>query len=228
MLVHPLFNALPEDSRRTLTQQARMVTLKKGEILAEVGQRCSDVFVVSNGKIRLDSGDADMERAATGFLTSLDIYVEDITVDSYAMQSTLVAVLNSTVQLVPLGLFRAIGAQHPELFIRALELVSIRAQSLRMQLRRLTTQDAEVVIGRALYELSDEGPGGLRVLNKRITQTALASYVGMSREQVNKKMREFELKGLIRRVDDGYELDAVFAHTNLLADSTAALELLAT
>lgn len=222
MFFHPLFQPLPDDVRRTLSQRSRMVTLKKGDVLAEAGQRCADVFLVSNGKVRVDSGDAGLPKATTGFLTAQDFFVEDVTADSYVLQSSLTAVLHSTVQLLPLPLLRNACLQHPQVLLAAIDLVNQRVQDLRKQLRRLTTQESEVVIGRALYELSDEGPNGRRILSRRITQTALASYVGMSREQVNKKMRELELKGLIRRVEEGYELDPAFAHTNVLAERTEA------
>lgn len=223
MIFHQLFQPLPEDVRRSLAQRRRIVTLKKGDVLAEAGQRCADVFLVSNGKIRIDSGDAGLPTATTGFLTSQEFFVEDVTVDAYVMQNTLTAVLHSTVQLLPLSAMRELCLRYPSVLLNSMDLVSERIQGLRKQLRRMTTQEAEVVIGRALYELSDEVAGGKRVLSKRITQTALASYVGMSREQVNKKMRELELKGLIRRVEDGYELDPAFAHTNVLAERTESL-----
>jgi CRP-like cAMP-binding protein len=128
--------------------------------------------------------------------------------------------LNSTVQAIPLVTLIGVSRKHPALIVNSIELVHRRAQDLRRQVRRINTQESEVVIGRALYELADEAPDGRRVLSKRVTQAELASYVGMSREQVNKKMRELEAKGLIRRTDDGYELDPAFSQTNILAERT--------
>jgi CRP/FNR family transcriptional regulator, cyclic AMP receptor protein len=217
MLFHPVFRILDDSSRAALERRTRLLTLKKGETLVAAQQTCRDCYVVVSGKLRIDSGE-DETKATTGFLNVLDIYVEELREPYFVAQNSLVAVLHTTVQAIPLDALRHSLETNPQLLLQSVDLVNSRVQSLRKQLRRLNTQEAEVVIGRALYELSDEGPGGSRIVNKRITQAALASYVGMSREQVNKKMRELEAKGLIRRVEDGFELDASFAHTRNLID----------
>jgi CRP/FNR family transcriptional regulator, cyclic AMP receptor protein len=217
MLLHPLFRDLPEDRRRELARVARMVMLKKGDVLVSANEVCRDVFLVLSGKLRVDTGGPDATNAATGFLVTNDIYTENFVDDTYTLQSTLVAVLNSTVQAFPLPTIAKLFRDYPNLLMQTFEVVNLRMQGLRKQLRRLANSPPEIVIGRALYELADADASGRRVLSKRITQGILANYVGMSREEVNRKMRELEQKGLIRRVEDGFELDSSFAQTNLLA-----------
>ncbi len=216
MLLHPLFAPVPDEQKRLLSMRSRIVTLKKGEVLAESGQTCYDLFMVVNGRLRVDRGEANGPQTATGHLVPMDLYCESLT-GAYVLENTLVAALNSTVQVIPLATFQQVARRHPEVLVKFVELVHLRTQDLRVQLRRIHTQDSEVVIGRAMFELSGTTEDGTHVLSKRVTQVELANYAGVTREQVNKKMREFEAKGLIRRVDDGYELDEKFSHTNMLA-----------
>lgn len=217
-MLHPLFAGLPEQDKALLSQRSRLITLRRGDVLIEAGQTSYEVYLVINGRLRVDRGEGIGTKSTTGFLNARDMYLETATGSCYVLSHSLVASLNSTVQATPLPLLQALARRYPAVLLHAIDLIHERAQNLRTQLRRMTTQESEVVIGRALYELADEQRDGRRVLNKRVTQQELAAYVGMSREQVNKKMRELESKGLLRRVEDGYELDSAFAQTHMLAE----------
>ena len=50
--------------------------------------------------------------------------------------------------------------------------------------------------------------------DKRISQSMIASYSGLSREVINKTMRDMEQRGLVRRDDQGVHVPANFASTD--------------
>ncbi|MET3464548.1 MULTISPECIES: helix-turn-helix domain-containing protein [Variovorax] len=53
-----------------------------------------------------------------------------------------------------------------------------------------------------LQQLMRLAPAGERGYDRRITQSVLASYSGLSREVLNKTMRDFEQCGLVCRDND--------------------------
>ncbi|WP_240204927.1 helix-turn-helix domain-containing protein [Variovorax sp. PDNC026] len=91
-----------------------------------------------------------------------------------------------------------------------------RMNTLRGQLRRISVHTAEDSVLRVLQQLTRLAPAGEQGYDKRITQSVIASYSGLSCEVVNRTMRDFELRGVMRRNDGGVHVVNDFA----TADST--------
>jgi hypothetical protein len=89
-----------------------------------------------------------------------------------------------------------------------------RMGMLRGQLRRISSLSAEVLVSRVLYELTQLAPTGSGGYDKRITQAVIASYSGLSREVVNKTMRDMENRGLVWRDEHGIHVPPDFASTD--------------
>lgn len=73
---------------------------------------------------------------------------------------------------------------------------------------------AEDLVMRVLYQLTRLAPVGPGGYDKRITQSVIASYSGLSREMVNKIMRTMESRGLVRRDEDGIHVTEDFVETD--------------
>ena len=88
-----------------------------------------------------------------------------------------------------------------------------RTAMLRKQLRRISSSSSEPLISRVLHELTQLAPidGGY---DKRITQAVIASYSGLSREQVNKTMRDFESRGLVKKDGHAIHVPSEFASSD--------------
>ena len=104
--------------------------------------------------------------------------------------------------------------KYPAITLELLELMTRRAALLRGQLRRIASSSSEKVVTRVLHELTQLAPAGTHGYDKRITQSIIASYSGLSREQVNKTIRNLESRGLIRKQDDGIEVPPSFQYTD--------------
>ncbi|MDQ0012916.1 CRP-like cAMP-binding protein [Variovorax boronicumulans] len=88
--------------------------------------------------------------------------------------------------------------------------------TLRGQFHRVSVLPAEDLALRVLQQLTRLAPAGQGGYDKRITQSVIASYSGLSREVVNKTMRDFELRGLVCREDDGVHVANDFATTDFV------------
>ena len=117
--------------------------------------------------------------------------------------------------------------RHPGVAMALLGLAMKRMSMLRGQMRRVTTLPSEDLVRRVLYQLTELAPASAGGYDKRISQSLIASYSGLSREVVNKTMRDMESRGLLRRDGDAVHVSPEFAATDFGAlppDSSAGRE----
>lgn len=214
MFLHPLLADLPGDEKTALVQLSKSVFVKRGDAVAQSGRVLDYMFIVGTGVLRVDTVGTDGVTSTTGFLGSEDVYLETILGDAQPSKSTIVAALNSSVYRVPLSALRVYMGKYPSFALRLLQMALDDQQRLRKQLRRITAASPEAVVGRTLYELSAVAGAGNHTVDKRITQSQIAAYAGLTRERVNRTMRDLESKGLIKRGNEGITVDTSFSSTD--------------
>ncbi|MDP9895032.1 CRP-like cAMP-binding protein [Variovorax boronicumulans] len=140
--------------------------------------------------------------------------------ESYIAQATLIAALPSSIYLIPIGVLHRLCTLYPQVAVGLLELAAKRIYMVHGQMRRISSLSPIELVGRVLHELTHLAPAGPSGCDKRIIQALIASYVGLSREGVNKAMRELEHRRLVRRDEAG-----VHAPPELASTDFGALEL---
>jgi CRP-like cAMP-binding protein len=129
------------------------------------------------------------------------------------------------VYLIPVSAMRRLCEMHPGVAMTLLGIAMKRMSTMRGQLRRISSLSSEDLVGRVLHQLTQLAPATTGGYDKRITQAVIASYSGLSREVVNKTMRNMEDRGLVRRDEHGVHVHAEFAATDfnlLLVEQNAA------
>ena len=216
MYLHPLMASLPLAERTKLGESTRLHSYKRNEVVLAAGDSTDQIYCVASGLLRVVSlnqrGDTEM---TTEFIGPNDFFFHlSMQEDSYCSKKTLVAALPSSVYLIPVGEMRSLCKRHPEVALGLLGLAMKRMSTLRGQVHRISVHTAEDSVLRVLQQLTRLAPAGEQGYDKRITQSVIASYSGLSREVVNKTMRDFELRGLVRRDDDGVHVANDFATTD--------------
>jgi CRP-like cAMP-binding protein len=175
----------------------------------------SDAYFVLAGELSVETHEEEGGPAVTGFLRAEDSYMEKFGVWRYLSSSCIRATKPSVVLLVPLKVVQDVLLTFPEAMLQALFYCCDFTQIHRRRIVHLNTQPIDVVIGRALHELADINVSGTRTVSSHINQAGLASYVGRSREEVNKKMKELRSKGLLRKEGstDRFTIDSIFENT---------------
>jgi len=207
MYIHPLLSTLPEAVRKAVSDATTLREFRKNEVVLEAHQHTDFVYCVGSGLLRVvstGSGDADL---TTHFLKPDEIHIgPDLTERGYQSDIRLIAALPSSVYMVPRRHVRRLCVAYPAVALGLLEMKIQRVAMMGRQMRRVATLSAEQIVGRALYDLTQERPDGRRVLDKRIPQSVIASYAGLSRPVVNKIFKEMEERGLIQRGEAEFTL----------------------
>lgn len=210
MLRHPVFASLPPAERDAFFKQCKLTSVRKGEVLVERGKRYDSIFIVARGMLRMEIPvhREDGPLATVAILNKYDFVGETIGKGQtdYEAFSTITAVLDSDVFSVPaIALYKLLMA-HPSALIQLFMLQRQHLVRSRRQIARLLGGTVEEKVGATLYELSQAGGEDIRVVDKRVSQKLVAAVAGMSREQVNKTIKLLEGGGLLRKTDEGYEV----------------------
>ncbi|MDM0116452.1 Crp/Fnr family transcriptional regulator [Variovorax sp. J22R133] len=214
MYLHPLIASVPAAERAEFIRFVKLRSYRRNAVVLGVDEWTDCIYCVANGLVRVVmQRNTDSEGVTTDFIGQDRFFLSpNLQRDRYQPGATLIAALPSSVYLVPVPKLRTLCAKYPEVAIGLLELAVKRIATLRGQLRRISAAPSER-LWRILHELTQLAPVGAGGFDKRITQSVIASYSGLSREQVNKTMRELEDRGLVSRDAHSIHVPSHFAST---------------
>ncbi|RSZ40914.1 MULTISPECIES: Crp/Fnr family transcriptional regulator [unclassified Variovorax] len=218
MYLHPLIANVPPAEREALVQSCELRSFRRNETVLAADTWTDRIYCVASGLLRVvvhGKASAQVADVTTDFIRQDDFFMgPSLAQDSYQALQTLVAALPSVVYLVPVTAMRHLCAAHPEVAMGLLGLAMKRMTIVRSQLRRISALSAEDLVIRVLHQLTLLAPASTGGYDKRITQSVIASYSGLSREVVNKTMRAMESRGLVRRDEGGVHVSPDFAATD--------------
>lgn len=215
MYLHSLLSSVPPDERAEFVRQLTVRSFRRNEVVMSPDETEECIYCVADGLLRVvvagPSG-ADDEDVTTDFIKRDEFFLASAFVDvRQQTRASLVAALPSSVQIASWREFQKLCARHPAVLLALFKVELTRTATLRRQLRRVSCSASESLISRALHELTQLAPAGASGYDKRITQAVIASYTGLSREQVNKTMRDFESRGLLTKDAHGVHVPPDFA-----------------
>ncbi|MBT2334917.1 Crp/Fnr family transcriptional regulator [Variovorax paradoxus] len=213
MYLHTLVAGLPQAERAALVQASELRSYRRNETVLAADEWTDRFYCVASGLLRaVAHGRSSGGDVTTEFIRRDDFFLgASFTEDRYQSTQTLIAALPSSVYLIPIGAMRRLCEQHPKVALELLDIAMKRVNVMRGQLRRISSLSTEDLVGRVLHQLTLLAPATTGGYDKRITQAVIASYSGLSREVVNKTMRNMEDRGLVRRDDHGVHVPADFA-----------------
>jgi len=211
MYLHPLMATLPLAERTKLGECSRLNSYKRNDVVLAAGDSTDQIYCVASGLLRVVAlNQRDHTEMTTEFIGPNDFFFHlSMHEDSYCSKKTLIAALPSSVYLVPIVEMRSLCTRHPEVALGLLGLAMKRMSNLRGQFHRISVLPAEDSVLRVLQQLTRLAPAGEGGYDRRITQSVIASYSGLSREVVNKTMRDFELRGVLRRDDESVHVATI-------------------
>jgi CRP-like cAMP-binding protein len=215
MYLHTLVAGLPQAERAALVQATELRSYRRNETVLAADEWTDCIYCVAGGLLRVVAHGSASDDVTTEFIRQDDFFFgSSFSEDRYQVAQSLVAALPSSVYLIPVSEMRRLCAAHPEISLKLLEMAMRRLSAMRGQLRRISSLPSEDLVGRVLHQLSQLAPSTTGGYDKRITQAVIASYAGLSREVVNKAMRNMEDRGLVRRDEHGLHVSADFAATD--------------
>ena len=197
----PIFLGLYSAAADALRSSMSLVKLRKGQSLFKEGDDGDNLYVVSNGKVKLGTKSPDGRENLLMILGPGDMFGELSLFDSGPRTATATAVTDS--KLLTLGQDKVIPwvREHPEVSLQLLARLASRLRRTNEVVGDLVFSDVPGRVAKALIDLGvkfgEKRPEGLFV-NHDLTQEELAQLVGASRETVNKALADFAQRGWLR------------------------------
>src|SRR6188768_1275459 len=197
----PLFSGLDDEVASALEASMSSSSLRRGEILFSEGDDGNQLYVVTEGKIKLGRTSPDGRENLLAILGPGQMFGELSLFDPGPRSATVTAVTDAA--------FASLSHEDP---LRWLEVRPVVARGLLTQLagrlRKANDVVADLVfsdvpgrVAKALLDLADRfgrtADDGVHV-HHDLTQEELAQLVGASRETVNKALADFASRGWLR------------------------------
>jgi CRP/FNR family cyclic AMP-dependent transcriptional regulator len=197
----PLFAGLPDEERERLGALLRARRYARGEVIFLEGDQGTALCLIAEGRIRIQLTGADGREVVINVYGPGEIFGELALLDGEPRSADAIAQDASRVFWLQRDDFAAFLDSHPRAAMTMLASLSRRLRHTTRVVQDATFRDVPARLARVLLDLA-AGNGqvvapGIRI-ESRLTQGELAAMVGASRETVNRALRGFEQRGLIR------------------------------
>lgn len=219
MMLHPVLDLLSEVERQQFLSKCSYKRLHNREKLVEIGQTVDCCYALCSGVLRLEVRMmGNPELTTTGLLAPPALVLETKLKPNYVSTRQVTVLGSADFVVIPLTHLLETLQRHPLLALALAEHFMTVSIALRRKIGRLHTASPVFQVARAMHEVAATDAEGFRLLSKHVKQGDLAASIGLSREQVNKVIKNLEAQNLVVKTREGYRIDNLFGDTSFDID----------
>ncbi len=197
----PLFARLAPRELESLARLLRRRRYRAGEVIFHEGDAGTALYIVESGEVKIVLGSAEGKEVVLGLLGRGDFFGELALLDGEPRSADAVAVVASQLAVLQREEFTRFIRSTPRAAANLLAVLSRRLRRTDRLVHDAAFSDVRTRLLKLLLELGQTrgqpGPGGVAITS-RLTQGDLATMVGTTRESVNKWLRYYAGKGVLR------------------------------
>jgi CRP-like cAMP-binding protein len=197
---HFLLQHLGADELKRLAATTTLANYPANAVIFQKGDPGSSMMAVIRGRVKICAHSADGRELVLNILGKDGLFGEIALLDGESRTADAVALEETDLLVLERAKFIPILIEHPDMALRLLSLVCKRLRQTNEYLEDTLFLEAPSRLARALLRLvpmfGKKGPGGV-LLDVKLSQQQMANLVGLSRESVNKQLREWQREGLI-------------------------------
>ena len=213
------FKDLDADLLGRVAQLARVRRLDRGGLLFAQGDEGGALFAVVEGLVGISIAGGDRE-LTLGFMEPGDVFGEIALLDGLPRTAAARAVEACVLLAIDRASFLLLLEQERRLARYLIELLCERLRTTTDRLSEFAFLDLRTRLARRLGALAiahgSHRPDGIRI-DLKLSQTALAHMLGVSREAINKQLKAWSTEAVLR-IDRG--IITILDKARLTADST--------
>ena len=190
-----LVELLPQEARADFLAAAHVRTVQDGHIIYQQGDVGREMYTVLSGEVRLYFLHADGRELVLTAYEPGDSFGYSTLIDSEPLPHTVEAIGQVQLQVLSLGAFNRLRAEHRAFDNALLVLLCRYMRLLSAYVLDATLEDLLHRLARRLLQVAR--PGDDAVPAVRLSQAELSLMLGVSRQTVNKLLKQFEDEGLV-------------------------------
>ena len=196
------FRDLSEEDLGFLLPTCTIRNLRRGDLLFEEGDDCSELFVVSSGLIAISKKSIDGRESVVALMERGELFGEMGMLDGLGRSAEARALEPSEVVAIPYAPIRQLFEERPALLWGTTAMLVGRLRAMDEALADSVFLDVTGRTAKRLLELAGEA----NEFYLPVTQEELAGMVGASRERVNKAIASFIRLGWLEQSDRRYRI----------------------
>lgn len=200
-----LFSHLNKEELSKINNLIIREKCNKGEVLFHEGQLLENLYVVSKGRLKAYKITPEGKEQILYIFSEGDFFGDLSLLRGERLNFNIEAIEETVFCVLRKNHFRNLILSDPSIALKALEMLAQRLQDLEMLIEGLGLQNATLRIAKVLSELAkrygNKVEGGIEV-NLSLRQEDLASYTGMARETVSRKLGKLQDEGIIKFKDN--------------------------
>jgi CRP-like cAMP-binding protein len=196
------FRDLSEEDLAFLLPTCTVRTLRRGDLLFEEGDDCSELFVVSSGLVAISKKSIDGRESVVALMERGELFGEMGMLDGLGRSAEARALEPSEIIAIPYAPVRQLFEDRPALLWGTTAMLVGRLRAMDEALADSVFLDVTGRTAKRLLELAGEADE----FYLPVTQEELAGMVGASRERVNKAISSFIRLGWLEQSDRQYRI----------------------
>ena len=194
----PLLVNVAQSDVQALAELSTVRQYDPGEAIFREGDPGDAFYTIVRGSVRIFVGSAGGREVTLATIGRGDSVGELALLDGRERSAIAIAIEPTTTLRVDRAQFRAWLGNHPPAAVAVLETLSLRLRRSNDAVADLSFLELPQRIAKRLLQLHAETAPAVNGERRiRVTQSALASMVGSSREAVNKHLKLFERAGWV-------------------------------
>lgn len=197
----PMFSSLDYEDMVEITKMITHRDYSRGEFLCREGEKVSTLFVVNQGKVKLCKHDRDGKEQILSILSEGSMFGEYYLFSDYEPYNfSAVALDDVKICMLSKKDMDYLFSKHPDISRKVIaELANklVKTEKLAQNLSTLNTESKVAYILTELAEAYGKEAEGQIEMNIPITREEMASYAGVTRETMSRKLNAFEKSGWI-------------------------------
>lgn len=190
-----LFKRLTKTQRTKVVHHVIRYTLKKGDVFLNEGDELAQFIIVSRGKFRAVRNNELGKTQVVQYLKTGDFLGQESMFAKTEIPYTLEALEQASLCTIQAMAMHELIKDEPEMGFAILSELSAKVNVLEKELATIHLENLEVRLMNLLHQLSrdygvEEGSG--IILHNPMSQDDMAVRLGVSRESVNRKLKQLE------------------------------------
>ncbi|MBL4619719.1 MAG: Crp/Fnr family transcriptional regulator [Marinicaulis sp.] len=202
---NPFFQELDEKTFNTLLQSTQPKVLKARQTIFHEGDPGGSMLMILSGKIKISTIAANGKECVLAFFGIGDVIGEITLLDGGARTATAQAMEPSRILELTRNQFMSILESNPQIALKVIDILCRRLRATSRMVEDSTLLAAAPRLARTLLRLSRshgiETDGGT-LIDLPMSQSMLGAHAGLLRESVNRQLRAWEAKEILKRGDN--------------------------
>ena len=195
---HPMFCDLDPEALDQLCRYAKHSSLKRGATIVSKGDPGNSLIAVISGTVKISVSSPDGRSAILNLIGPGGTFGEVAVLDGLARTADATANTNCEIYVIDRRDFLPFVRSQPALAMKFIELLCTKLRWTSDQVEEVILQNLPGRLASALLGLTEKRKLEPESRTIAITQQEISEMVGMTRESINKQLRAWATRNLVR------------------------------